>query len=231
MIIFYSTNIADGNIILTDDEHTHCAKVLRHQLKDFIKITDGKGVLYNSEIINITKNQTICNIISKEKSSGDTAPLIIGISPTKNPNRIEWFVEKAVEIGVVEIAFFNAVRTEKKNINQTRMQKIAVSAMKQSLNLNLPEIHYFKNLDMLIENYKHADVDKFIAYCDGPTEHLAKSYGKTRGAILLIGPEGDFTAEEINKSLGNGYYPVTLGSSRLRTETAGIVGLIMMAPV
>ncbi|MBC7884283.1 MAG: 16S rRNA (uracil(1498)-N(3))-methyltransferase [Saprospiraceae bacterium] len=227
MFLFYSTLKSDECIVLAEDEHQHCTKVLRKQLNDQIFVTDGKGHIFTCTIVSISKNQTQCQIVETVFKPPVEPGVTIAISPTKNAARIEWFVEKAVEIGISSIVLFQAKRTEKKSYNPARLEKIMVSAMKQSLNVHLPAISYIQNLFELIktsEQYTH----KFIAYCDGPTDQIIHAGHLSGHSIALIGPEGDFTGEEINLALAHQFIPVSLGESRLRTETAGIMALIQM---
>ncbi len=226
MFLFYTNLVSENQLRLTEDEHQHCTKVLRKQVGDDIFITDGNGHIYSARISNITKAETVCNILNTDTKPTPHPNIIIAISPTKNASRLEWFVEKAVEIGISEIIVFNAQRTEKKSFNQSRIHKIMVSAMKQSLNVHLPTLNYYESTKLLLAKTKDID-QKFIAHCDGPTLSLNASMNKSKDAIVLIGPEGDFTHQEIEMALENGFKAVTLGDSRLRTETAGLVALMM----
>lgn len=228
MILFYSTDIAGQNITLTEDDHIHCTKVLRKQVNDIIMITDGLGHIFSCAIKTITKVSTLCQVVEKSYHQSILPKTSIAISPTKNAARIEWFIEKAVEIGISEIYFYNAQRTEKKSINEQRLKKIMVSAMKQSLNVQLPVMHITKDVKAYVDLVTSKYDQKFIAYCDGPTQHLTSAQDNQKSRILMIGPEGDFTAEEIRYATNAGYQSVTLGTARLRTETAGLAGLIMM---
>jgi len=227
MILFYSTSIENDCIILKEEEHLHCSKVLRKQISDEINVTDGKGNLYNCKISEINKSNTICQIISLERTEKPEPYVAIGISPTKNPARLEWFIEKAVEIGISEILIFKAQRTEKKSLNESRLMKILISAMKQSLNLYLPELIIINTFQEISKYCSHFD-HKYIAYCDGPTDLLSEVYTKSGSGLVLIGPEGDFTKDEIKYAENLNFHPASLGKTRLRTETAGLVALMML---
>lgn len=227
MILFYSTSIENDCIILKEEEHLHCSKVLRKQISDEINVTDGKGNLYNCKISEINKSNTICQIISLERTEKQEPYVAIGISPTKNPARLEWFIEKAVEIGISEILIFKAQRTEKKSLNESRLMKILISAMKQSLNLYLPELIILNTFQEISKYCSHFD-HKYIAYCDGPTDLLSEVYAKSGSGLVLIGPEGDFTKDEIKYAENLNFHPASLGKTRLRTETAGLVALMML---
>ena len=227
MFLFYTSENVGQILILKGDEHQHCCKVLRKQIGDQIFVTDGKGNIYTTTIMTITKAETTCKIVSTETKTPPSSHLTIAISPTKTAARIEWFVEKAVEIGISGIIIFHAQRTEKKSWSQTRLDKIMISAMKQSLNVYLPELRFCSSLADVIKTTEHIH-QKYIAHCDGPTalmKDIAESGGST---IVLIGPEGDFTSLEISMAHDHKYTSVSLGESRLRTETAGIVALLMM---
>ena len=151
----------------------------------------------------------------------------VAISLLKNPARLEWFVEKAVEIGIAEIILFQSCRTEKKSVNTERIEKLMIAAMKQSLNLYLPKCTILKSFEDLISESQKFD-GKYLAWCGSNTTHLQDLRHKNEHNILLLGPEGDFTKEETEIAEHNGFQLVSLGSTRLRTETAGIVGLTMM---
>ena len=227
MFLFYTTLTDANTLTLTDDEHLHCTKVLRKQVGDELFVTDGLGSIFTVRISNITKDKTITEIIDKKTEISPESKLAIAISPTKNAARIEWFVEKAVEVGIQEIIIFQAKRTEKKSFNQKRIEKIIISAMKQSLNTHLPVLKYAHSLKEVIAFGQSYD-QKFIAYCDGPTEVLVNKYIPAASSIVLIGPEGDFTNDEIADAINANYTPISLGKSRLRTETAGLAALMMM---
>ena len=166
MFLFYSDNVDGQTISIAGDEHQHCAKVLRKKIGDQIKITDGQGQIFTAEITAIQKLTTICHIVDKISSKSIVPKLSIAISPTKNLSRIEWFVEKAVEIGISAIYFVHTQRTEKKSVNLERIHKICISAMKQSLPVHLPKIQSYQSVNESIENVGSDYEQKFIAYCD-----------------------------------------------------------------
>lgn len=227
MAIFYSTEISHNYIYLKQDEHIHCTKVLRNQTGAAIKITDGKGHLYSCIIESISKVETICHIENVEKQPQPTYLSSIAISPLKNPARLEWFVEKAIEIGISELYVFIADRTEKKVVNKERLEKIIISAMKQSLNFSLPTFNIINSFtDLLLKCEKYEG--KYFAWCEGNPDLLIKIKDNQKNNIVLIGPEGDFTNEEATIAIRQGWTIVSLGDSRLRTETAGIVALTIL---
>ena len=225
MFLFYSTDIVDDTLIVKEDEHLHCSIVLRKKVGDIIYVTDGKGSTYTSKIISVSKTQTECRIEDSKYQKPLSPDISIAISPTKNATRLEWFLEKSTEIGISSIYLVQTRRTERKTVNLKRLEKVLISAMKQSLNTHLPtlEVTTFKEL-MKIDKYQ----DKFIAHCENPDLNLKSVYKSKVSSILLIGPEGDFTKDEVSDALSNGYQGVSLGNMRLRTETAGLTGLFIM---
>lgn len=227
MIFYYSTDITAGTILLRDDEHRHCSKVTRRKVGDRISVTDGKGTLYESEITHIERHTTTLKIISELKTTPPRYRLGIAIAPTKNPARLEHFFEKAIEIGISEIFLTYTERTEASKVKEDRLQRIMISAMKQSKNFFLPQLIAIPTLADLIERTKAFD-QRFVAHCDNPQQSLFRQLQK--GSVLVaIGPEGDFTEAEISQLEHSGFVEVQLGPSRLRTETAGIVAAAWVA--
>lgn len=210
---------------LSSEETNHAKNVLRLKEGACIKTFDGKGFFYDSEIVSFSKSDTKLAIISKNQQiKNEKFNLEIAICPTKNSDRIEWFVEKAIEIGVNKISFIQTSRTERKNINLERIQKVAVSAAKQSLKATLPEM-----VDLLkFEKFIDSDFSNTIKYVAHLEDDNRKSFFEalqnieTQNIVILIGPEGDFTPSEIALAKKNNFIPVSLGQNRLRTETAGI---------
>tara|TARA_Y100000814_G_scaffold234922_1_gene178876 strand:+ start:109 stop:813 length:705 start_codon:yes stop_codon:yes gene_type:complete len=227
MQYFFSTNILDNLIILSKEESTHCMKVLRHEIGDSIFIVDGKGSLFTCKIISMNNGCVNTEIINKEKLSKKTDQYIhICIAPTKSSQRIEWFIEKSIEIGVDEISFVKCLNSERKKININRIHKIALSAMKQSLKSYLPKINDVIDFEDVIMGIKQES--KYIGYLD-KTNHFLNHIAPTNSSYcLIIGPEGDFTSSELEFSAKHGFTPVLLGNSRLRTETAGLVGCLVL---
>lgn len=231
MIIHYAPDIhlESNSITLTGDEALHCAKVLRKRIGDVIYITDGIGALHTCKIEEISKSACTSTIISSKNYPKRDYSLSIAICPTKKQSRIEWFVEKAVEIGVSKIIITRTQRTEKTRLKEDRIYKIAISAMKQSKNLHLPEIITNCSWSTLISRNDLGH--RYIAHCEDPETHLAKVYPKGEDCVVAIGPEGDFTSNEIKDAIQSGWKEVNLGPSRLRTETAGIVVASVLAQI
>lgn len=219
--LFYQPAIQYGSHFLDPEESRHATKVLRKKASDTIHITDGKGVLYTCKITDPRPDKCAFVIESSEREKAKNFSIHIAIAPTKNPDRIEWFVEKSIEIGIDEISFIECDNSERTSIKLERIEKLAISAMKQSLKLTLPKIHPIRRLQEFIK----IDLTgkKFIAYVDSANpDELFKMAEPGDSYIVLIGPEGDFSPAELELALQNGYKKVALGPSRLRTETAGL---------
>lgn len=223
MHIFYSPNINQDNFHLQEEESKHALKVLRLKEGDPIVVVDGKGGLYHAKISGTNSKNCQLELIKFEQHYGKRNFTIhIAIAPTKNIDRMEWFVEKAVEIGIDKISFIQCQRSERKIINKERMEKIAVSAMKQSQKAYLPELSELIPFKKFLSSVN--EEQRFIAHLEEADkkelQHLAQKNGRN---CILIGPEGDFTPEEIELAKSSQFMPVSLGSSTLRTETAGMV--------
>ena len=222
--LFFTDAFEAGKIILTGDDARHCYRVLRLGPGDVIRVTDGRGRLATANIIVNDATQCIAEWSAIEEVQPTASRIHIGISPLKNVDRFEWFVEKATEIGLTSITPLICSRTERSSIKYERLEKIIVSAVKQSGEYWKPSLHPAENFNSFVE--KFPETGRFIAYCeDRPPMHLAQACKDTGDVVLLIGPEGDFTPDEIALALEKKYKMVSLGEKRLRTETAGIVAL------
>ena len=224
MQLFYSHNLAKDSTSYSFDktESRHIIKVLRKKEGDKLNITNGLGYLFVGEISDANYKKCVVNILSfSEKRKAWNYHLHIAVAPTKLNERIEWFIEKATEIGVDEITPIICKHSERKFIKQERFEKIALSAMKQSLKFHLPKINpaiSFKDFTNIKQNG-----NLFIAHCEEQNKKSFKEEIKPNTDItILIGPEGDFSHNEIEIALKNNYTAVTLGESRLRTETAAL---------
>ena len=222
MHVFYTPDI-QIKAELPEEEAQHCIRVLRLTTGDEITLTDGKGCFYRAEISAATNKRCMVTIL--ETSGQDPlweGHLHIAMGPTKNMDRNEWFAEKATEIGMDELTFLNCRYSERKVIKTERIEKILVSAMKQSLKARLPKLNPMIDFDKFIE--QKFDGQKFIAHCyEGEKPLLKDVFKRGEDALVLIGPEGDFSEEEVKKALDKGFVPISLGKSRLRTETAALV--------
>lgn len=224
MQLFYCPDISGKNIELPTEEAQHCLRVLRKEVGDTIQLTDGKGFFYEALITGSTGKHCSVEILSSTVIEKPwKGHLHLALAPTKNMDRMEWLVEKATEIGVDEISFLHTRYSERKVIKTERIEKIVLSAMKQSLKAELPVVHEMVDFHRFLQT--HTATQRFIAHCqDLPKKNLVQ-IPTADSSILLIGPEGDFSTEEIERALSLGYEGVSLSDSRLRTETAALVGL------
>jgi 16S rRNA (uracil1498-N3)-methyltransferase len=224
MQLFYliSLSTIGQTFEILDQENQHLVKVLRKNVGDEIFITNGKGQLFAARINAIGKRKSTLEIIKLIKSEETTHNLSIAIAPTKNISRIEWFIEKSVEIGIHEIFLFASQNSERRIVKLDRLQTKAISAMKQSLKTQLPEIVDVQKFAKLIRTISENFDEKYIAYCEENDLRFVENLQINKKTIILIGPEGGFTQEEVNLAKQCGFKTVSLGSSRLRTETAGI---------
>lgn len=223
MHVFYVPGIEGENYVLDKQESRHCIRVMRVKKNDPVQLIDGKGNLYDGMVINPDPSGCVIRIRRVTENYGRRPyKLHMAVSPLKNPERFEWFVEKCVEIGVDEITPLICEKSEKKSIRTERINNIIVAAMKQSLkafHTRLNDPTGFN--EMLDVNFSGI---RLIAYCSGVYERKALKSVYTGGnnVLFLIGPEGDFTEKEIRRAINKGFVPVHLGDSRLRTETAGV---------
>lgn len=230
--MFYAKDITPDAGFYTMDEPTskHCIQVLRHTLGEQVLLADGKGGRYTTAISDDNRKKCVVQVKKYELIPPAAAPVRIAISFTKNTSRIEWFLEKATEIGIQSIIPLISQRTEKEKFRADRFENILVSAMLQSQQYYLPVLHTPVLFDALVEGPPASQL--FIAHClPEQKTHLWQAMQPGQDSLLLIGPEGDFTPEEISAALNRGFQPVSLGNTRLRTETAGMVGCTMMNAV
>jgi 16S rRNA (uracil1498-N3)-methyltransferase len=219
--LFYQPLIPEGIHHLDEEESRHCVKVLRKNSGDSIHITDGKGFFY--EAIISKPDFRKCEFAINKTTPGEKKnyEIHIAIAPTKNADRIEWFVEKATEFGIDRITLIDCENSERTFLKTERLRKLAVSAMKQSLKSTLPVIDELTSFSNLLKSLNA--IGKFIAYVDtSNTVHLQHVAKRGEASVVLIGPEGDFSADEVTEALQVGFTKVSLGRSRLRTETAAI---------
>lgn len=226
MQLFYTENIDDRGGFLPEAEAKHCLRALRLRTGDHLRITDGNGRLYTAVLLD--SNDKNCPFsVEKVEDMPPAFPfyLHIAVAPTKNADRIEWFVEKAVEIGISEITFLQCKHSERSGIKADRIQRLMVAAMKQSLHFQLPVFNESRNFKDFMQMQQLADNQKFIAYCgeDEDILPLKRACAPCGEVVVLIGPEGDFSPEEVHLSKQCGFRPVSMGNSRLRTETAALV--------
>lgn len=220
MAQFYAPNlqITDTSYFLTEEESKHCIRVLRMQVNDTLELINGKGLVFQVVIVEPHPKKCAVKVLSVVQMPAPKKEIHIAIAPTKNMDRMEWFVEKAGEIGLTKLSLIKCHNSERKVCNLERMQKIAIAAMKQSKQYYLPEIEELINYNVFLAKYPKG----MIAHCY--QEQKSDIATTTVTGPLLIGPEGDFSKEELALALKSGYLPVSLGENRLRTETAALLG-------
>ena len=227
MHVFYTPDI-QTRAELPEEEAAHAVRVLRLQAGDEVMLTDGKGNFYRAEIGAATNKRCLLNIVETlPQEPLWSGHLHLAMAPTKNMDRTEWFAEKATEIGFDELTFLNCRFSERKVIKTERIAKILVSAIKQSLKARLPQLNEMTDFNKVVT--KPFKGQKFIAHCyEGEKPLLKDVIRKGEDVLVLIGPEGDFSEEEVKKAVENGFTPISLGKSRLRTETAALVACHIM---
>lgn len=221
MHLFYTPDVTGNSCQLDEEESRHCAKVLRLQRGDIVYLINGKGGFYKAGIVESHPKRTLLEILEKSEEYGKRNHFLhIAVAPTKNIERLEWFLEKATEIGIDEITPVICDRSERRELKTERLLKIITSAVKQSIKAYHPVLNQPLKYSELI---RRAEGQKFIAHCmDTEKSSLKHSIQPAGRYTVLIGPEGDFSPSEISEALGAGFVPVTLGNSRLRTETAAL---------
>ena len=224
MELFFQENLLESTteIKFSTEESRHISKVLRKKTGDAITVTNGKGLEWKGEITMLDTRNTLATKTATIFHKKAKSNLHIAIAPTKSNDRIEWFLEKATEIGITHITLILCNHSERRNIKSERFEKILIGALKQSNQFHLPKLNsltYFS--DFVSSN--SAD-NKFIAHCrEGNKSNLSSYNTLSKNVLILIGPEGDFSREEVELAMENDFLPIALGSQRLRTETAGIV--------
>ena len=222
MHVFYKPGHHDNLIYLDPAESHHCINVIRLRLGDEVNVLNGKGTLYETIISRADQKKVVLKIKSAHTEYDKKEyHLHIAIAPTKNMDRFEWFIEKSTEIGVDEITPLFCMNSERRKLRQDRLEKVLISAVKQSLKATLPVLNQPENFTDFI--VKQTSAARFIAYCSiEKREHLLKVTKNSNNILVMIGPEGDFGPKEIKMAKETGFQPVSLGKSRLRTETAGV---------
>ena len=222
MYLFYTPDILTSHV-LSEEESQHCVRVLRYTRGDEILLTDGKGNTYTARITNPHPKHCEFEVLTQEKQQkAHDFYLHIAIAPTKNIERMEWMVEKCTEIGVDEITPLLCRFSERKQIRTDRLEKIVLSAAKQSLTPYLPKLNELTDYDTFVR--QATEETKFIAHCyKEDKRELKDEIRRGKSVLVLIGPEGDFSEQDVEEALALGFVPVSLGNSRLRTETAGVV--------
>lgn len=227
MHLFYTPDIAHSHE-LPADEAAHALRVLRLQPGDEVRLTDGQGGFYHARISECNRKRCMVEVIEREEQAPLwTGHLHLALAPTKNIDRMEWLAEKATEIGFDELTFLNCQWSERRIVKGERIEKILISAMKQSLKARLPKLNDITDFAQFVK--QPVGGQKFIAHChEGEKSPLRQALQPGQDALVLIGPEGDFSPDEVALAVAEGFTPVTLGHTRLRTETAALVAVHLM---
>lgn len=230
MQLFFADNLDSDFYTLSEEESKHCIKVLRMRQDDLLHLTDGRGLMATARITDPDPRH--CQVMIETRQydyQRREKRLIVAVAPTKNTARIEWFIEKAVELGIDGIVPIVCDHSERVVIRQERLDKIVVTAMKQSLKAFKPEVKSPISLKQYLtsDEVQHFDGLKLIAHCEGDQRNpINQVLMPGKDVIMLIGPEGDFSPQEIQLALQQGFIPVTLGNCRLRTETAALYAVV-----
>ena len=230
MEIFYSKDIQGGIVTLPAEESAHCVKVLRHRAGESVCVIDGEGTFYDCTLLDADPKAATARIDSVQRCWGaHSYNLTMAVCPTKNIDRYEWFAEKATEMGVDTIVPIIGEHSERKVLKTERLEKILLSATKQSLKGAVPAIREPLSATDFIKEYARKDALKLIAYCFedemAPRRSIVEMLPDSREIVVMIGPEGDFSRAEADLALASGFVPVHLGESRLRTETAALAAV------
>ncbi|KEQ29515.1 16S rRNA (uracil(1498)-N(3))-methyltransferase [Pedobacter antarcticus] len=225
MHVFYTPDISGSDYILNEEESRHCMKVLRLSTGQLVHLIDGKGGLYEAEITAQTKRNVILRVVNHVQDyQKRNYSLHIAVAPTKNIDRLEWFLEKATEIGIDEVTPLICERSERKIVKDERLNKVITAAVKQSLQAFHPQLNAAATFKELIDAQSSLNGFKMIAHClPGEEKQFIQQVAVPGGNyLILIGPEGDFSPQEIEMALAAGYKALSLGETRLRTETAAL---------
>lgn len=223
MHLFYTPDIKADYYTLNEEESKHCIKVLRLQNADEVFLIDGRGGFFKASILDAHPKRTLLKIITTELEHGKRNHYLhIAIAPTKNIERTEWFLEKATEIGIDEVSLVISERSERKEVKPERLKKVITSAVKQSIKAYHPLLNEPVNFKNFIQA-QHQQQHKYIAHCIDASKSFLKDVMPIHSNyLIMIGPEGDFSPSELELALASGFKPISLGESRLRTETAAL---------
>ena len=233
MQLFYAPEITLPLYTLSEEESKHCVRVLRMKRGDELHITDGRGNMYRCKVVDDNAKRCTVEVVHTTPNYEPLAyELVMAVAPTKNIDRYEWFLEKATEVGVFEFIPIECDHSERRQIKPEREEKVITAAVKQSLKAYHPTLHPLTPLRKLITQPFNGQ--KFIAHCNdelGERPYLGNLIEKGENVLILIGPEGDFSKEEITFALQNGFRAISLGKQRLRTETAAVVATVLTSTV
>jgi 16S rRNA (uracil1498-N3)-methyltransferase len=218
--LFYAPTLPQGDFTLDAIEAHHCMRVKRHKIGDRIQVFDGVGGLYEAEIVSADKATCTFRVQARKQADEPVVQVHVGVAPPKNPSRFEWLVEKLVEVGVSRITPISCQRSERARLNTDRLRRIVIEAAKQSGKLWLPTLDEMIPFESVLITESKA---RFIAHLGSESQALKDVYNGEETALVLIGPEGDFTGDELQTAKDSGCKQVTLGQHRLRTETAALV--------
>ena len=227
MIQFYAPDI-ETNQVLPECDSGHCVRVLRMKQGDPVEIIDGRGNRFTCRLVDPHPKRARVEIVERRRVELPwNCDITVAVAPTKNIDRMEWLVEKLTEIGINRFIPMLCRHSERRDIKRERLEKIAVAAMKQSLKAVLPEVLPMTPIAEVLKRFAPEAESRFIAYCDTEVERrvLAREYNPGSNVLILLGPEGDFSREEVDSAIAAGCVPVTLGDNRLRTETAALVAV------
>ncbi|AFL85996.1 RNA methyltransferase, RsmE family [Belliella baltica DSM 15883] len=226
MQLFFHEHTSDDQFTLDSEESKHLIKVLRKTQGDRVKFTNGKGCLFHCVILDSNPKSAKIKIEEREFLPEDDYYIHLAISPTKNSERMEWMVEKLTEIGVHEITFMESKYSERSHLKLERLEKKIIAACKQSLKTRVPKLNPVRPMNELVQDSKFNTYQRFIAYVDKENDrHLFDKVKPDNAYLILIGPEGDFSQQELQLAFGNHFLPCSLGKSRLRSETAGVAAV------
>ena len=233
MQLFYAPDVTLPLYTLNEEESKHCVRVLRLREGDTLHLTDGRGSLYLCRVVEAHQHHCTVEVVQTQSEYGRLGySLTMAVAPTKNIDRYEWFLEKATEVGVSRIIPIECDHSERRTIKHDRAMRVVTSAVKQSIKAYHPTLDELTSVREVIT--MPFDGQKFIAHCDSTFEkrdYWPSIIKKTENILILIGPEGDFSPEEINFALENGFQPISLGEQRLRTETAAVAATVMVATI
>lgn len=217
---FYNPRLKEGVHHLSEEESRHCSLILRMKPGDLIRVLDGKGSVATCTLTKVSKNKCEYEIAESVYSEPKKFNTHLLIAPTKNADRMEWMIEKLCEVGVDQVTFLSCTNSERKNLRLDRLEKKAISAIKQSGNPYLPELNELTPFSKAIENSGAAI--KLLAHVDQHHQYIGEAIERGKDIVISVGPEGDFTEEEVAMAKANGFQPISLGNNTLRTETAGL---------
>ncbi len=233
MQLFFTPDVDPDAVVYTlnEEESKHAIRVLRLVVKDQLHLIDGQGNLFLAEIIDAHPKRTELRLLDVQREfQKPSYRLHIAIAPTKNIDRVEWFLEKATEVGIHEITPIISEHSERKEVKLERLNKVIVSAMKQSYKAYLPQLNPAISFSQFLKKMEQDSAAKAIAHCEETDKkYLNQIFEANGNYLLLIGPEGDFSKDEIAQALDAGYAPVSLGEARLRTETAALASCVEVA--